>query len=69
MDVKAIIALVLVGLGVLLDLIGLAIPYWRYYNQDVSGITYRFNYGLWTGCNEIGSSRECGGFVSEEISE
>lgn len=61
MDVKAIFALVLVGLGVLLDIVGLAIPYWRY----LSGDTGTFKYGLWSFCLSYPGFSECVSFTSD----
>ena len=50
MDVKAIVAIVLTAVGVLLDIIGLAINYWRtttFQNIDIY-------VGLWNICADPG---------------
>lgn len=65
MDVKAIVALALVGLGVLLDIVGLAIPYWRSGTQDLGIITITYNYGLWSLCAKDAS---CVSFTGPIIS-
>lgn len=63
MDVKAIVALVLVGLGVLLDIVGLAIPYWRYLSIDTPfGSASNYN-GLWTFCTSDPTQTNCESFA------
>jgi len=51
MDIKTIIAVVLVAVGVLFDIIGFAIPYWRY----SKGESLSFYSGLWTSCSDPGT--------------
>ena len=50
MDIKTIIAVVLVAVGVLFDIIGFAIPYWRYSKVESVSVYS----GLWTYCSDPG---------------
>lgn len=68
MDVKAIVALALVGLAVFLDIIGLAIPYWWYANQEIRNIKVTYNIGLWTSCGSApGIPAECNSIIGIQL--
>lgn len=66
-DIRAKVAVVLVGLGVLFDIIGLAIPYWRYLSID-AGTDVSDHMGLWKECVKTVLFQECFSYDSFGIS-
>lgn len=55
MDIKTISAIVVSGLAILLDIVGLAIPYWTFVgNSDLNT-----RWGLWKFCATSGSLSSC----------
>lgn len=63
MDIKFIVAVVLVALGLLFDIIGLAIPYWAYLSIGDNTV----NYGLWQFCQD--PPGECNDFTDLSLSK
>jgi len=55
MDVKVISALVVIGVAVLLDIIGLATPYWNYQSLFGSSVST----GLWKYCVTASTVSAC----------
>lgn len=55
MDIKTISAIVVSALAILLDIVGLAIPYWTFVgNSDANT-----RWGLWKICGTLGSRSTC----------
>lgn len=48
MEVMFIVAVILISVALVLDIVAVAIPYWRVRMDD----TYEINHGLWRGCTK-----------------
>jgi hypothetical protein len=65
--------LVFVGIGLcaaslLINIIGLAIPYWYYFTLTIPLVGERKIYlGLWSSCSSIGGNTECDAITGEAL--
>lgn len=57
-----VIGLVLCGMAFILNIVGLAIPYWFYYSKTLSGASTNIYYGLWRICVEFQDQIKCNSY-------